>query len=53
MERRTAYYLAGMGGRLHTELGQALQEKGFMVLGRELVDDLALLAHHNSKKSNG
>jgi hypothetical protein len=32
-----------MGGRLHTGLGQALQEKGFRVLGRELVDDFRIL----------
>ena len=33
----TVYYLTGMGGRLHSGLGQALASRGLEVIGRELV----------------
>ena len=35
----TVYYLTGMGGRLHTGLGQALASRGLNVMGRELVGE--------------
>jgi len=35
----TVYYVTGMGGRLHTGLGQALTSRGLDVVGRELVGD--------------
>lgn len=40
---QTVYYLTGMGGRLHTGLGQALIERGCSVLGRELFGDFKKL----------
>ena len=39
----TVYYLTGMGGRLHTGLGQALASRGLEVIGRELVGEFRSL----------
>jgi len=33
----TIYYLPGRGGRLHTGLGKAIQDRGFDITGRETV----------------
>ena len=33
----TVYYLPGRGGRLHTGLGRAIQDRGFDITGRETV----------------
>ncbi len=39
----TVYYLTGMGGRLHSGLGQALASRGLEVIGRELVGEFRSL----------
>jgi hypothetical protein len=40
---KTVYYLTGMGGRLHTGLGQGLLSRGCKIAGRELVDEFKML----------
>ncbi len=43
----TVYYLTGMGGRLHTGLGQALASRGLSVMGRELVGEFRSIDFQN------
>lgn len=40
---KSVYYLTGMGGRLHTGLGEALSTRGFEIYGRELFGDFKKL----------
>lgn len=40
---KSVYYLTGMGGRLHTGLGEGLLNKGFEVYGRELFGEFKKL----------
>ena len=43
MMNKTVYYLTGMGGRLHTGLGQGLLSRDCKIVGRELVDEFKML----------
>jgi predicted alpha/beta hydrolase family esterase len=40
---KSVYYLTGMGGRLHTGLGEALSSRGFELYGRELFGEFKKL----------
>jgi len=42
-EKKSVYYITGMGGQLLTGLGQGLIDKGFNVEGRELIGDFKKL----------
>jgi hypothetical protein len=42
-EKKSVYYITGMGGYLTTGLGQGLLDQGFQVEGRELVGDFKKL----------
>ncbi len=37
--KQTIYYLPGMGGQIHTGLGEGITSRGFSVAGRETVGD--------------
>ena len=41
------YYLTGMRGKLHVGLGEAIQSRGFEVLGRELAGDFGRAGFRN------
>lgn len=40
---KKVYYLTGMGGQLHTGLGEGLSSRGFVICGRELFGDFKKL----------